>query len=110
MRNPYTKAMTKRFVEAMNTIIHQNVLRGGKIIDGSKFARTINVAPQNMNKWLKGEQDVGSIFIEAACRVHRVNPTWIILGEGEMFLASDLNAKVGDHEIRLQRIEKLLKR
>lgn len=88
MRNPYTKAMTKRFVEAMNTIIHQNVLRGGDFTDKSKFAKTIKVRPQNMNKWLNGSQDVGSVFIEAICRSHRVNPAWIILGEGEMFLQS----------------------
>lgn len=102
---------TKRFLEAMMDVIHRSKLKGGKVNSAKAFAVSIGQLPQNFSKYTtKSKQMVSAPIIIAACKLYRLNPTWIMLGEGGMYLSSDLEAKTGDLEERMKRIEKLLDR
>lgn len=102
---------TKRFSEAVTDVIHRSKLNGGKINSVRAFAESIGQLPQNFSKYnTKHKQMVSAPIIIAACKLYRINPTWIMLGEGEMYLSSDLQAKTSDLEERMKRIEKLLER
>lgn len=66
---------------AMADIIKRNQIRSE-----AQFARSVGLIPQNLNLVMNQGQNVSLLTIEAICRVYRVNPTFIILGEGRMYL------------------------
>lgn len=106
MRTPHTKSLTSRFIEAMHQLISEQKQKGGKIKSYAAFAESIKQSPQNFNKIAKGKQDVSAQIIEASCRVHEINPMFLILGQGEMFLSDDRLNKL---ESRVSKLERLIK-
>lgn len=88
----------------MRLIISQNKLKQGKYDTLSAFAKSVGQVSQNMHKLMKG-QTVSTNVMESTCRVHRVNPTWLLLGEGEMFMKDDINERVAQLEARVKKLE-----
>lgn len=86
MKSKKTQAVTDRFIQAMNAIIYENVQDGGEIKTESAFSISIGSTPQNFHKIINRGQDVTARLITTACEKYRINPTWLHLNEGDMFL------------------------
>lgn len=86
MRTEESKAATKRYVEAMREVIRTSTENGGRIKNETAFARSIGHSIQNINKLTNGIQDVTpDVYIKSA-RVHGINPNYVLLNFGNMFL------------------------
>lgn len=106
MRTKKTEAVTGRFLAAMHEIIKKNKIDKGRIATRQAFAESIGQSPQNFAKLNNNGQHVSMSIIAEVCRKYRVNPTYLILGEGDMFLSDDLRGKITEIEKRLLRLEK----
>lgn len=106
MRTNKTTLVTKRFLEAVKEIIRRNEKSGGKIIDYQSFAESVGDTPQNFQKVRTQGQMVGRDMMIESIHKYRINPTWLILGEGEMFLKEDINGRLEAIERRLAKLEK----
>lgn len=106
MKTKNTKELTARFIEAMHEIIKNDKLSNGKIDTVKAFAESIGQSPQNVSMFSKKGRHVGTAIIIETCLKYRVNPTYLILGEGEMFLSNDLTGRVNDLEKRVRKLEK----
>lgn len=104
MKTKETKELTERFNEAMHEIVKRGKVNKSKIDSLEAFAESIGQSPQNMYKFKNG-QHVGTNILSRTFKRYRVNPTWLFLGEGEMFLTDDLAGKVNELEKRLKRLE-----
>lgn len=76
--------VTKRFIQC-----HDFLKESGKVRSSRQFALKISYLPQNLNKVLKGERDIPMEPLRTAIEVFRINPTFLYLGEGKMFLGSE---------------------
>lgn len=86
MKSPRTKAITDRFIRAMQVVIHESAANKGKYKDYSAFARSLGELPQNFAKFYNNSQHVTLRIVAAAVVVHGFNPTWIFTNKGNMFL------------------------
>lgn len=93
----------------MYDIIKTHNQEGGKITDAKSFAESIGLTSQIFSKYNTHKQHVTLPIIVKACIKYRMNPTYIILGEGLPFLDEKYVDKVKELEDRLKRIEKMLK-
>lgn len=103
----YHKAITERFKTVMFDIITTGKKKRTGITSVSAFARSIGYSSQNLGKYFNHFQGVSTPVIEAACRKYRINPTWLILGEGEMYLKAE--KKKQTLEERVKKLESLIK-
>lgn len=108
MKNKFTKEITDRFQEAMFDIIKKNKMSGGEIDSVKAFAESLNQLPQNFSKYSRKNQHVSIAIIESACRKYKISPNYLVLGMGEMYLASDIAGKANALEERVKRLERLL--
>lgn len=76
--------VTKRFVQC-----HDFLKESGKVRSSRQFALEISYLPQNLNKVLKGDRDIPMEPLRSAIEVFRINPTFLYLGEGKMFMGSE---------------------
>lgn len=76
--------VTKRFIQC-----HDVMKESGKIRSSRQFALRINYLPQNLNKVLKGERDIPMEALRMAVEEFRINPGFLYLGEGKMFLGEE---------------------
>lgn len=81
-----TSEVTKRFVQC-----HDAMKESGKIRSSRQFALKIDYLPQNLNKVLKGERDIPMEALRVAIEKFRINPGFLYLGEGKMFLDEEGN-------------------
>lgn len=110
MKTSYTDAMTERFIMAVNDIIISENKSGGKAVSVRAFALSIGTLQQNLNRIVNEGQGVSIAIVETTCRIYRVNPTFIILGEGEMYLTDKSQiSKRSQIKKKLSEIEDLLK-
>lgn len=79
-----TSDVTKRFI-----LCHDFLKESGSVRSSRQFALEINYLPQNLNKVLKGERDIPLEPLRSAIEVYRINPTYLYLGEGKMFMKSE---------------------
>lgn len=86
MRTEESKAATRRYVEAMRDIIKRNQDNGGRIINASAFAESIAHSIQNINKLTTGVQDVTPDLLIRSAKLYGINPNYVLLGIGGMFL------------------------
>lgn len=89
MKNPYTRKVTERFIQAANTIIYENKRAGKEPSNMTQFAVSIGQLPQNVSKLFNKDQHTSTQILEATIRIHGVNPTWLFLNKGEMFLKDE---------------------
>lgn len=76
--------VTKRFIQC-----HDFLKESGRVRSSRQFALEINYLPQNLNKVLKGERDIPMEPLRCAVETYRINPTYLYLGEGKMFMKSE---------------------
>ncbi len=76
--------VTKRFIQC-----HDSLKESGRVRSSRQFALEINYLPQNLNKVLKGERDIPMEALRSAIEIYRINPSYLYLGEGKMFLKSE---------------------
>lgn len=76
--------VTKRFIQC-----HDFLKESDKVRSSRQFALEIDYLPQNLNKVLKGERDIPMEPLRSAVEVFRINPTFLYLGEGKMFMGSE---------------------
>ena len=55
-------------------------------VSKAEFARSLNIAPQNLNSYLIGERNVGHKLANKIEEKFLVNRAWLLNGQGEMFL------------------------
>lgn len=90
MRTPESKEATKRYVEAMRTVIRRNQDNGGSIINDSAFAESLGHSIQNINKLTTGLQDPTNDLLIRSAKMYGINPNYVLLGIGGMFLTEDI--------------------
>lgn len=76
--------VTKRFIQC-----HDFLKESGRVRSSRQFALEINYLPQNLNKVLKGERDIPMEPLRSAIETYRINPVFLYLGEGKMFMKSE---------------------
>lgn len=76
--------VTKRFIQC-----HDFLKESGTVRSSRQFALEIKYLPQNLNKVLKGERDIPMEPLRSAIEVFRINPTFLYLGEGKMFMRKE---------------------
>lgn len=104
-RNKDTKDVARRFVKAMNSVVAEKIAAGEKY-SNVDFADSIGYTRSNMTKLNTLDRIPTVPIIIKLCRVHKVNPTWLILGEGEM-----MSGKKNDSlEERVRKLEKQIKK
>lgn len=59
-------------------------------ISPSKFAKMINFNQSNLSKVLNGDRNVPTNLIKAICESLQVPYSWLVNGEGSMFLSGDI--------------------
>lgn len=59
-------------------------------ISPSKFAKMINFNQSNLSKVLNGDRNVPTNLIKAICESFQVPYSWLVNGEGSMFLTGDI--------------------
>ncbi len=82
--NAMISEVTKRFIQC-----HDRLKESGRVRSSRQFALEINYLPQNLNKVLKGERDIPMEPLRSAIETFRINPTFLYLGEGKMFMQSE---------------------
>lgn len=115
MKSKQTTEATKRFLEAMHEIIKRDRMNRGDITTVAAFAESIGQFPQNISKFNNNEKQVTLQMLIDICMKYKVNPTFIVLGKGEMFLRDDasylgdtLEKNIKSLERRVKELEKSL--
>lgn len=67
-------------------IIEFNRENEGQIVDVKTFAETIGAHSTTIKRWTQTHYQIPTKIFKKACDLYRINPTYVILGEGERFL------------------------
>jgi transcriptional regulator with XRE-family HTH domain len=54
-----------------------------------EFARSIGVSKGSLILYQKNDRSPDSSFLRTLCELYRVNPTWLLIGEGDPALGED---------------------
>jgi DNA-binding XRE family transcriptional regulator len=59
-----------------------------------EFAKILGVSKGSLILYQKNNRKPDSSFLSALCELYRVNPAWLLLGEGEPFVEKETQEKV----------------
>lgn len=90
MRTEDSKAATRRYVEAMRQVIRRSQDNGGQIVNDSAFAESLGHSIQNINKLTTGLQDPTNDLLIRSAKMYGINPNYVLLGIGGMFLTETI--------------------
>jgi transcriptional regulator with XRE-family HTH domain len=54
-----------------------------------EFAKSLGVSRDSLINYQQNRTSPSSRFISTFCKLYRVNPTWLLLGEGELVLGEE---------------------
>ena len=54
-----------------------------------EFAESLGVSKGSLILYQKNDRSPGSSFLRTLCELYRVNPTWLLLGEGDPVLGEE---------------------
>ena len=77
--------VTQRFVK-----FHDKLRATKRIKSSRQFAIELEYLPQSLSEILKGRRDVTIEVIRKAVEIYKLNPIFIFLGEGDMFLSEEM--------------------
>ena len=69
-------------------------LRKALKLNQAQFAESINLSRNFINLFENGNRDLSDRTIQDICRVHSVNETWLLTGEGSMFSPTTRSQKI----------------
>lgn len=72
------KAITERFIQAIDQLCREKGKNVKELCQGLPFTGAY------VTNLRRKEQNIGSQFIVALYQKHKINPMWILAGEGEM--------------------------
>ena len=78
-------------MENKNIVMRIKMLIENKKVSPSKFAKMIGFNQSNLSKVLRGDREVPTNLINAICNSLDIPYTWIVNGEGSMFLTDSEN-------------------
>ena len=67
-------------------------------ISQKDFAAELNIAPSFLSEIESGKTKPGYNFLTKLAGVFNVNPSWILLGKGPMFIKDDETGSIADDE------------
>lgn len=73
--------ITQRFVKCHNHLREENQVRSSR-----QFAMSLDYLPQSLSEILKGRRDVTIELLRKAVEVYKLNPVYLLTGEGPMFM------------------------
>lgn len=76
--------VTQRFIKCLEKLREDNRVRSSR-----QFAISLDYLPQSLSEIVKGRRDVTIELIRKAAEVYKVNPLYLFLGEGTMFLSDE---------------------
>lgn len=97
--------VSKRFIKAMRQIIADQVR---DINSKSAFATEVGEYQQNIAKIEQGIRYPTIDMIVITCQKFKVNPAWLLLGQGEMFNTGIVMPDISSMSKRLNEIEKMI--
>lgn len=67
-------------------------------ISPSEFSRLVNVPHSRLNNQILGKNGVGLDTVQSIIKnIENLNPTWLLIGEGNMWLTENLNIQKSDN-------------
>ncbi len=94
--------ITKRFLKAMDLILADRGMKAGE------FGEVVGMPASNISRLRAGGSNY--VTLEAAaimCKLYKISPSWLILGEGDMNLSEPSVLK--DLMSRVAKLEKVVK-
>lgn len=76
--------VTQRFIKCHDKLRESNLVRSSR-----QFAVNLEYLPQSLSEILKGRRDVTIELLRKAVEVYKVNPVYIMTGEGPMFMTEE---------------------
>ena len=73
--------VTQRFIRCHDKLLASNQVRSSR-----QFAISLDYLPQSLSEIMKGRRDATIELIRKAVEVFKINPQFLFLGEGEMFV------------------------
>jgi transcriptional regulator with XRE-family HTH domain len=58
-----------------------------------KFAQSLGVSKESLIHYQKDRRHPDSVFLSNLCMIYKVNPTWLLLGEGETAMGEEGKAE-----------------
>jgi hypothetical protein len=104
----FTDEINARFLQAIDSILRDR--SKGKVTDKA-IGETIGMASTNITR-IRNSQDSlnkNSFTLEAVGRLlhfYKVSPTWLLTGQGEMMMFSNLESQVKSLKERISGLEK----
>lgn len=76
--------VTQRFIKCHDKLREDNRVRSSR-----QFAMSLDYLPQSLSEILKGRRDVTIELLRKAVEQYKVNPVYIMTGEGPMFMSEE---------------------
>ena len=76
--------VTQRFIQCHNKLKEEKQVRSSR-----QFALSLNYLPQSLSEILKGRRDVTIELLRNSVEKYKINPVYIMTGEGPMFMTEE---------------------
>ena len=93
--------ISNRFIEALNELINRGILQ-----DKKSFAESVGCSASMITEILKGRCNVGVSQLQNTARKYGISATWLLMGEGEMFVRDEAAQRNNGREENM--VDKLL--
>lgn len=81
--SPYSEAVSKRFIEAVDSLIERKIVRSKR-----GFCLSIGMPHSSNLKRIGDHPELYSLSVDQVCKIvymYKVSPEWLLTGRGEMF-------------------------
>ncbi len=79
--------ITQRFIKC-----HDKLRENGKVRSSRQFALSLDYLPQSLSEIFKGRRDVTIELLRKSVETYQLNPIYLMMGEGTMFLTGEENS------------------
>lgn len=77
-------------------------------LNQTEFAKAISISPGNISDIMTGRSKPSLVTLKKIAEKFNVNLNWLLTGEGEMFITSNLPIEIKDAEIYIQKGKQLI--